>query len=309
MKIVFMGSADFGIPSLASLIAEKYNLVGIVTTPDRQKGRGLKRVASPIATYAYEHDLTPVIKAEKTTDSTFIRELTQLNADLFVVIAYRILPPEVFKLPSLGTINLHASLLPRYRGPAPIHRAIEAGETETGVTTFRIDKGVDTGNIILQKSLSIGDSESTPQLYDRLSALGADTVIETCRLFEKGKISYTQQDDTKVSYAPKLKKDEALLDWKLPAQSLFNKIRAFKPFPGTYTLLYGNRLRIEWATPVSNSTASEKGMVSRVSPDWFEVQCENSVLRILEVKPEGKKSMPVKAFLLGTKVEKGTRLG
>ncbi len=303
-----MGSSDFGIPALSSLISQNYNIAGIVTTPPRHKGRGLKIEESPIATYAIQNRLKPVFKPENLKDKDFIRDISLLKADLFIVIAYRILPADIFELPPLGTINVHASLLPKYRGPAPIHRAIEAGEKETGVTVFRIDKGIDTGNVILQKSITIAESKTTPQLYDHLSKLGAEAIIETCELFKKDKISYYNQNNAEVTHAPKLKKSESLLNWDMTAQALFNRIKAFKPFPGTYTLLNGNRLGIEWAVPVDNSFDSEKGIVCEISPDWFEVQCDNSRLRILEVKPAGKKRMPVKAFLLGTKLKKGTKL-
>jgi methionyl-tRNA formyltransferase len=309
MKIVFMGSSDFGIPALKSLISEKYEIAGIVTTPARQKGRGLKVEESPVTVFAEQNGLKPVFKPENLRDNDFVRELSALHADLYVVIAFRILPPEVFDLPPLGTINVHASLLPKYRGPAPIHRAIEAGEKETGVTVFRIDKGVDTGSVILQKTLFIGDQETTPELYDRLKELGAETLVEACRILQKGDVQYLEQDHTEASHAPKLLKEESLIDWKRPATDIYNRIRAFKPFPGTYTLLKGIRMGIEWATPLEGSSASERGVVCEVSSDWFEVQCDNSRLRILEVKPAGKKRMPVKAFLLGTKVEKGIRLG
>ena len=304
-----MGSADFGIPALSALISEKYTIAGIVTTPARQKGRGLKTAESPIADYAIRHGLTPLFKPETLSDETFINDLSQLRADLFIVIAYRILPEKVFMIPRIATVNLHASLLPQYRGPAPIHRAIEAGETETGVTVFRIDKGVDTGNIILQKKTMIGERETTPQLYERLSSLGAEAIVETCRRFEQGTVSYTGQDDTAVSYAPKLSKREAAIQWNTPAPVLCNRIRAFKPFPGTYTLLGDTRLGIEDAVPVDGSSALAPGTVCSVTPEWFEVQCQNSCLRILAVKPAGKKRMPVKAYLLGTAIEKGTILG
>jgi methionyl-tRNA formyltransferase len=225
------------------------------------------------------------------------------------VVAYRILPPEVFKMPLLGAINIHASLLPKFRGPAPIQRTIEKGEKETGITVFQINRGIDTGNIIMQEKVPIEDTETSPQLYERLSRIGAETCIHACRFLEEGKVNYQAQDDRFSTPAPKLTKAEALIDWALPASVLFNKIRAFKPFPGTYTLRNGKRLQIEWALPVEGGSDDAYGTVCTVSSEWFEVQCGKNLLRIFEVKPEGKKQMPVSAFLNGANIEKGMRLG
>lgn len=309
MKVIFMGTADFGIPTLQKLIDGSFSITGVVTTASRRKGRGLKEEASPIAQYARHWGLKPIFTPDDLKNTVFLETLSRCNADLFVVVAYKILPPEVFELPPLGTLNVHASLLPKFRGPAPIQRAIENGEKETGVTVFQINKGIDTGNILLQNKISIGDTETSPQLYERLSKLGAETLINVCKLLEKGNVTYLKQDNSQSTRAPKLTKEEALIDWNLPASILFNKIRAFKPFPGTYTLLNGKRLRIEWALPVDGTFENECGTICTVSSEWFEVKCHESLLRILEVKPEGRKQMQVSAFLNGTKIEKGMKLG
>ena len=309
MKIVFMGTADFGIKTLQMLMGENFTLAGIVTTPPRRKGRGLNEEESPISVYAQSCGLKPVLTPDNLKDPLFIEALSALNADLFVVVAYRILPPDVFELPPLGTVNVHASLLPKYRGPAPIQRAIENGEKETGITVFQINKGIDTGNVILQRKIAVGDEETSPQLYERLGILGAETCTDACKLLEKGDVKYLEQDNIQATLAPKLMKEEALIDWTLPAYVLYNKIRAFKPFPGTYTILDNKRLKIEWASPVEGGPEKDYGTICDVSSEWFDVQCNDSLLRILEVKPEGKKQMPVKAFLNGTKIEKGMRLG
>ena len=308
MKVVFMGTADFGVPTLQKLIDAKFSIAGVVTAPPRRKGRGLREEESPISQFAQSCGLKPVFTPDDLKDTSFLNTLSGFNADLFVVVAYRILPSEVFELPPLGTLNVHASLLPKYRGPAPIQRAIENSEKETGITVFQINKGIDTGNIIVQNTIPIGDTETSPQLYERLSQLGAETLIEACKLLEKGNVTYLVQDNAQTTHAPKLKKEEALIDWTLPAPILFNKIRAFKPFPGTYTLLDGKRLGIEWALPVEGTLKIEYGTIGNITPEWFEVQCHNSLLRILEVKPEGRKHMPASAFLNGTKIEKGMKL-
>ena len=309
MEVVFMGTADFGIPTLKKCIDAKFSIKGIVTAPPRRKGRGLKEEESSIAKFAQSCGLKPILTPEDLKDASFLETLSGCNADLFVVVAYRILPPEVFELPPLGALNVHASLLPKYRGPAPIQRAVENGEKETGITVFQINKGIDTGNIIVQNKIPIGNTETSPQLYERLNQLGAETLFEACKMLEKGKVAYLTQDNAQTTHAPKLMKREALIDWTLPAPVLFNKIRAFKPFPGTHTLLDGKRLGVEWALPFESALKIECGTIGNITSEWFEVQCHNSLLRILEVKPEGRKHMPVSAFINGTKLEKGMKLG
>lgn len=306
-----MGSADFGIPALKKLILEGNEIVGIVTTPPRKKGRGLKLVKSQIAVYAEENNMGPVYTPDSLKDEGFINALIGLNADLFAVIAFRILPQEVFSIPIYGTVNVHASLLPKFRGSAPIHRAIEAGETETGVTVFRIDKGVDTGNVIVALKLTIGDNETTPQLYERLSLLGADGLIQACNSMDDESVKYYKQNHTLASQAPKLKKEEAIIDWSMSSEAIFNKIRAFKPFPGTYTIYHGERLGITTAKPFfhSHTNECECGVVCTLSPDWFDVKCQNSVLRVTQVKPSGKRDMKVRDFLNGNKFNEGIKLG
>jgi methionyl-tRNA formyltransferase len=309
MNIIYFGSADFGVPALKNIIAGKYSVKALVTTPARHQGRGLKQAESPIALYAREHGIGPVATPENLKDGGFIEWLSGFNPDLFIVIAYKILPPEIFRIPRLGTINLHASLLPKYRGPAPIHRAIEAGERISGVSVFKIDKGIDSGKIIIQKSTPINDKETTPQLYERLSVLGAEAILEVCRLFEEDKVCYTAQDASLITKAPKLDKKEANIDWSLPAEVIFNKIRAFKPFPGTCTVFESKLLKIEWAEPVPQSDNGASGTITSVGAEWFDVQCRQSTLRVFEVKLEGKKQMKVRDFLLGTPVKKGMKLG
>ncbi len=307
MRILFLGTADFGISALKRLVDEKFSIAGIVTALPKPKGRGLKTESSPIADFASRNNLAPVFTPDNLKNVNLVKELNACNADLFVVIAYRLLPREIFQIPKLGTINVHASLLPKFRGAAPIQRAIEAGEKKTGVSVFQINTGVDTGRIISQKSLSIGDHETTPQLYERLSSLGAETLIEVCRDFRDGAVASFEQVHDAATPAPKLTKGESWIDWDLPAGVIFNKIRAFKPFPGTCTRLNGKQLGIEWAVPVENRSEIECGTVGPVTSEWFEVQCGAGSLRILEVKPAGKKEMTVRDYLNGTKIETGMK--
>lgn len=299
-----MGTADFGIPSLENLLEHNYTISGVVTTPSTRKGRGLKYIESPVSEFASSNNIKPIFKPVDLKDVQFQNKLSQLHADLYVVAAFRILPPEVFMLPVLGTINIHASLLPKYRGPAPIQRAIEAGEKETGITIFQIEEGIDTGNMLVQRSVSIDRFDTTPDVYSRLSKLGADALIEVCTMFERGKVTGQKQDLSKITKAPKLSKNESRIDWNITAEAIFNKIKAFKPFPGVYAFINGKRVSIEWAVPVSSSNSLKAGTVVNVSIESFDIQCGKDCLRILEVKPEGKKRMPSKAFMNGTKILK-----
>jgi len=307
MNIVFFGSAPFGIPALARLL-QAHRVVAVVSTPPRQKGRGLRLGESPVAVFARQQAFGPVFTPENLSDPDFKDTLARCGADIFIVVAFRILPAGIFSLPPLGTVNIHASLLPKYRGPAPIQRAIEAGEKETGVTVFRIDEGVDTGGILLQKRVSIGPDENAAELYERLGDCGADALIEALEGLRKGTLRPLPQDNAQASRAPKLTKEEARIDWRQPAQAIYNKIRAFKSFPGTYAMLDGKRLGIEHAVPVEKSLPGETGTVVRVADSFFEVECLPGLLRVLEVKPEGRRSMNVRDFLLGNKVIEGTRL-
>lgn len=309
MRIVFMGSSEFGIPSL-ELLLKNYTIAGVVTTPSKPKGRGLKVEDSPIAKYAKEKNISTILMPEKLKDPQFLEQLKSLQADIYIVIAYRILPEEVFSIPRLGTYNVHASLLPKYRGPAPIHRAIQEGEKITGVTVFRIDQGIDTGSIYLQKSTPIDFRETTIDLYSRLSTMGAQAIIETLNEIEHNTAKPMIQSQQEATKAPKLSKDEAKINWSESAFTIYNKIRAFKPFPGTYTFLNENRLGIEWADIIGEKVIKSDipGKIVAVTTDHFDVQCGEGILRITNVKPEGKRAMQVHDYLLGKKIAEGTVL-
>lgn len=222
------------------------------------------------------------------------------------MVAFRILPRTLFSLPKFGTLNIHASLLPQYRGPAPIHRAIEAGEKKTGITVFRIDDGIDTGEILKQAVVAIGEQETTPELYGRLSILGADTLITVLEDLASGTCSPVDQRLQKGSRAPKLKKSEAAINWNLSADSLYNKIRAFKPFPGTFSCLNGKRISIEWAEPLrENCLQCKPGTIVKFCNSGFSVQTGDGQLRIVMVRPEGKKSMSAADFMRGSSMAEG----
>jgi len=310
MKIVFMGSAEFGLPALGELIA-RHRVAAAVSAPARPKGRGLKVVDTPVAEYVKKATSVPLLTPDDVTAPQFIEKLAAFDADLFVVVAFRILPKAVFSIPKMGTLNVHASLLPRYRGAAPIHRAIEAGETETGVTVFRIDDGVDTGEIITQKKTPIDGMETTPELYQRLSALGAAALIEAIDALENGNIVSVKQDHAAATAAPKLRKEEGRVDWRLPVEAVFNKIRAHIPFPGSYFFLDGKRINIEWGIATGGGGTNPPpapGTILIARGDYIDVQCGTGALRVTKVKPEGRQAMDVHSFLLGHEVIEGTVL-
>jgi len=309
VRVVFMGSSEFGIPAIEEITKKGHSIAGIVSTPAREKGRGLALADSPVVEFARQKGLSPVFTPEKLSSDSFAEELKKTKADVFIVVAFRILPKTVFSIPPLGTYNIHASLLPRYRGPAPIQRAIAAGETETGVTIFRINQGVDTGEMVLLKKTTIADDETTPELSGRLSKLGAEALGEALELIKEGKTKFIVQDDSLACGAPKLLKSEGKISWDMAAPEIFNRIRAFKPFPGTFTFLDHLRIGIEWGIPVGTGAARavEAGTVYEIGADGFDVQCGSGRLRVLRVKPEGKKSMPAADFVRGRGISQGTR--
>jgi methionyl-tRNA formyltransferase len=305
MRVVFFGTADFGIPAL-NMVYQKHTLAAVVSTPPRQSGRGRKFVDSPVVLHSRSAFDGPVLTPESLIDPPFLHALREFNADCFIVVAFRLLPRQVFSLPRFGTINIHASLLPAYRGPAPIQRAIEAGEERTGVTVFRIDEGIDTGEILQQTGVAIGSDESTPQLYRRLSELGAETLDATLDAIEKGTCMPRVQDGGGACKAPKLKKNESIINWNQSAKQIFNKIRAYKPFPGTVTLAGTTRLGIEWGIVLPVSAGDRPcGSVVSVNDDSFDVQTGDGLLRVCMVKPEGRKIMSAGDYLRGTKLTKG----
>jgi methionyl-tRNA formyltransferase len=261
---------------------------------------------SPVVEFARKNGISSIYTPPDLASSELIKTLSAHHADLFVVVAFRILPESVFSIPPLGTINIHASLLPRYRGPAPIQRAIAAGEAETGVTVFRIDAGIDTGAILSQERVNIGPEETTPGLYRRLSELGSLALIDALSGLARGTTVPQPQNNAGACGAPKLRKEEARIDWRQPSKAIFNKIRAFKPFPGTYVIIDQKRLGITWGLPAESKEREAPGTIVRVEKDFFDVQCGTGVLKVYKVKPEGRPEMTVHDFLLGNSVQEGT---
>jgi methionyl-tRNA formyltransferase len=310
MRIVFMGTPDFAIPSLEKLHQSKHQIVGVVTVPDKPKGRGQKVSESAVKMFAGEQKLKVLTPADL-KDQSFLERLKELKPDLIVVVAFRILPEGVFSLPPLGTINLHASLLPRYRGAAPINWAIINGETKTGLTTFFIRKKVDTGDIILQKEIGIGPEENFGELYDRMAQLGAEVLLETVGLIERGEVRVSRQDDALATAAPKITPEHCLLDWSKTADQIRNQIRGLAPSPGAFTFFRGKNLKLLKAEAIGKEFFEEDfGRI--VKPEQKErvwVSTRRGVLSLLEVQPEGKRRISVEEFVRGYHVELGERLG
>ncbi len=308
MKFVFLGTADFGLPALQRMIDDGHTCCGVVTNPPKKSGRGLKVRKSPVHTYCDEHNIAPVFTPESLKDPEFHAELQALNAEIFVVVAFSILPEELFSIPPKGTYNIHAALLPLFRGPAPIQRAIETGASESGVTLFRIDRGVDTGTILTQLSCDITAEDTTITLYERLSQLGADALSQGVSSLVVGTEKYSEQDHSLATKAPLLKKPEAKVEWSNSAELIYNKMRAFKPFPGCYTEWDEKRFGIEWGEFRESEKVQEAGTVVSISSEGIVIACGEGEFVITQIKPAGKRAMAVKDFINGSSLVEGTVL-
>lgn len=309
MKIVFMGTPDFAVESLNALVQAGHEVAAVITQPDRPKGRGNKLAFPEVKTRALELGL-PVHQPEKVKDDSFLELLRSYAPEVLVVVAYgRILPQAVLDLPQYGCINVHGSLLPAYRGAAPIQRAVFDGCAETGVTIMQMDIGMDTGDILMQGSLPITAEDNSGTMFDKLAALGGELLVETLAQLQQGKIVPQKQDEAAATYAAKILKEDELIDWTLPAQTLFYRIRALAPAPGAYTFWNGQRLKIWKVNPVNRESGKEPGTIVEVGKESLLVQTGEGCLEVLELQPAGKKSMPAKAFCNGTGVKPGLRFG
>jgi len=305
MRIVFMGTPDFAIPSFKILLDNHYDIVSVVTVPDKPAGRGLQLSTSAVKQYALKQELQ-ILQPERMKDEYFIRQLTDLKPDIFVVVAFRILPPEVFQIPKLGSFNLHASLLPKYRGAAPINWAIIRGEKETGVTSFFLQEKVDTGNIILQARVPIGPDENAGELHDKLSDIGAEIVLHTVRLIEAGKISPKLQDDSLASIAPKIFKDHCKIDWDKPSVQIHDLIRGLSPRPGAFTMYDGRILKIYRSQFADDDKKCASGEVLQADNKLI-IKTNDGAIELLDLQLEGKKRMSAEAFLRGYRLTIGEK--
>ena len=308
MKVVFMGTPEFAVPTLQALI-DHHQVAAVVTQPDRQRGRGKKVQFSPVKEKAAEYKI-PVLQPEKARDEEFIQELETIAPDVIVVVAYgQILPERILNLPKYGCINVHGSLLPKYRGAAPIQWAVLNGEEKTGITTMYMEKGLDTGDMIDKAEVVLDPKETAGSLHDKLMNLGADLLLETLDKLEKGTIVRTKQDDSQSCYAKMLSKEMGRLDFSRSAKELEQWIRGMNPWPSAYTTMNGKTLKIWDADVVSYEGSEEPGTVVKVTKDTIIVAAGEGALALKEIQLAGKKRMPVQAFLLGSSVETGIRLG
>ena len=302
MNIVFMGTPEFALPTLEKIHNSSHSILSVITQPDRPKGRGQKQVDSPIKKFALENNL-PLLQPATVNTKEFIAALLENRPDYIIVVAFgQILSETLLKVPKQFCINLHSSLLPKYRGAAPINRAILNGETHSGVTTMIMDKGMDTGDILLVDETPIEQNDDAQSLHDKLSEQGGKLVLETLSRLQKNDLLPTPQNSDLASYAPKLKKEESLIDWKIDAESIFNKIRGLSPWPGTHTLYNGKRLAILKGEIVLGEPSDRPGHVERITDTGIEVGTGKNRLKITKLKLEGKKAMPVKSFLSGYKI-------
>lgn len=301
LRIVFMGTPDFAVASLDALIKDGMQIVAVVTAPDKPAGRGLQPTPSAVKKYAAEHSL-PVLQPEKLKDPLFLEQLKSFRADIQVVVAFRMLPELVWNMPPLGTINVHASLLPQYRGAAPIHRAIMNGETMTGVTIFRLQHAIDTGGILLQESVPIGEKETVGELYETLSKSGAELLVKTLHLLAAGKLQEQPQDHLiqgSLHHAPKIFVDDCIIDWNKSTQTIYNQIRALSPQPGAMTKLDGKTLKIYTATPEKGEHTLQPGIMVTDGKSKLSFACTDGWIHVEALQLEGKKRMLTTEFLRG----------
>ena len=311
LKIVFFGTPDFAVESLSRLVDGGYNVVAVVTMPDKPAGRGRQLQQSDVKRYAVEHGL-PVLQPMSLKDEAFIEELRSFGAQLFIVIAFRMLPEAVWQMPPLGTFNLHASLLPRYRGAAPINWAVMNGDTETGVTTFFLKHEIDTGDVIQQRSCPIGRHDNVEDVHDRLMVMGADMVLETVDAIINGTVKPIPQDQMlttgqQPTPAPKIFKDTCRIDWTRPAEELYNHIRGLSPYPAAWTVLKdenGNEvttIKVYKTGEPEPFTGNERPVPGAILADrkTLRVACADGWLQVLSLQQSGKKRMDTDAFLRG----------
>jgi len=305
-RIVFFGTPSFALPTLRTLFEGPDEVIAVVTQPDREKGRGRKVLFSPVKELALQHGLKP-FQPEKAKEEAFQEALKILQPDLIVVIAYgQILPKSILKIPKYGAVNVHASLLPKYRGAAPIAWAILKGEKVTGVTTMVMDEGMDTGDILLQAEIPIGDEETCESLHDRLASFGAQLLRETLEKMKSGNIRPLPQDHSNATYAPPLKKEDGHIVWKKEAKEIDRQVRGFNPWPGAFTQ-WGDQLLKIYKGEIKEGTPTGKtGAVVWVGSDFIEVETGKDSYRIKEVQLEGRKRMTIRDFLSGHPVSVGT---
>ena len=307
MRTVFMGNPEFAIPTIESIQKSRHELLAIVSNPPKPIGRGRLLKSTPVGQYAKDNKIR-LIEPNDLNGTDFKQQLINLDADLFVVVAYRILPKEIIKIPTYGSINLHASLLPKYRGAAPIQWALMNGDNSTVVTIFQIDKKMDTGDILFQKRIEILKGDNMLSLGNRLCKYGAGFIVDTIDKIDKGSVRRIKQDQESVSFAPKINKKMLLINWNWDSKKIHNWVRGLSPYPGMYTLLNGKSMRI-YNTFVKNSSTCKPGEIVEVNQDSILIGTGKNLIGVLEVQLEGKKRLKVEEFIKGANIRVNQVLG
>jgi methionyl-tRNA formyltransferase len=310
MILVFCGTPRFAVPTLEKLVEAGHSVPLVVTQPDRPRGRGMEVAVSPVKDAAIRLGIAVLQPATVKNNTEFRDQLVAIRPDAIIVVGYgRIIPQWMIELPRLGNLNLHASLLPKYRGAAPIQWAIASGESVTGVTTMRIDAGLDTGDILMQREIPIGSEDTSVTLGPTLAALGADLMVETLRGLENGQVHPTPQDHSQSTLAPILKKDDGRMDFARSAEELFNRLRGFQPWPGAFTIFKGKTLQVHCAQPSLDAIKLAPGQITVDGSRLFVGCGKDTTLELIEIQLEGKRRMTAKEFINGYRPQSNDHLG
>lgn len=304
LRIVFMGTPEFAVASLDALVKAGCTIVGVVTAPDKPAGRGMKLTESAVKKYAVENQLH-ILQPEKLRDPSFLLDLKSLKADLQIVVAFRMLPEIVWNMPPLGTINLHGSLLPKYRGAAPIHWAVINGETETGVTTFKLKHEIDTGDILLQESFPIGPDENTGSVHDKMKEIGAELLVKTIKGIAENtihEIPQLNENNVEIKHAPKIHTDTCRINWSQPVEIVYNHIRGMSPFPAAFTMLNEKIVKIYSCKKEIVFPKSMEGEYETDGKTFLKFACSNGYIHLETIQMEGKKKMEIAEFLRGFRI-------
>lgn len=304
MRIIYMGTPEFAVPSLAKLLDEKYDIVGVITATDKYGGRGGKKlIESAVKKFAKEKGLN-ILQPKNLKDPQFVEEVRALKADLQIVVAFRMLPEVIWNMPKHGTYNLHGSLLPKYRGAAPIHWAVINGEEETGVTSFKLKHKIDTGDLLFQERTKISHEDTTGDVYNRLMQMGADVVLRTVKAVESGEFELLEQDETQVSKAPKIYHETCEINFDQEAMKVYNHIRGLAPFPVAWTRIDGLECKI-LKSGISDEELKEghkPGTILTDNKKYLKIACKDGYIAILDIKMQGKKLMDIKSLLNGYEI-------
>lgn len=300
IRIIFMGTPEFAVASLDALVKEGFNIVGVITAPDKPAGRGMKLTESAVKKYAVKHKLR-ILQPEKLKNPGFLEELKSLNADLQVVVAFRMLPEAVWNMPPMGTINLHGSLLPQYRGAAPINWAVINGEKETGVTTFKLQHEIDTGNILLQESFPIGENETAGEVHDRMKEIGARLLVETVKGLAEGTLKDIPQTvgDTEIRHAPKINTETCRINWTKSIDAIHNLIRGLSPYPAAFTELGDKTIKVFRSEKENRIPTTRTGHWESDGKTYLKFAAKDGYIHLKDVQLEGKKRMHIEDFLRG----------